>query len=134
MAGITIICESFFKRKLAREPKGSEDTGFSNKCPFRNYNERGGAWLDWKGTRHKWSRPEAKAGTRLRDGCYGNRRQTSLLKEESSKKLVANTYSYVAAGQFDSIREDEHRATNIGFHGRDGGGGKGRTQNKARGR
>ena len=40
-------------------------------------------WLECKGTRHQWSGPEAKAGTRLRDrcldGCYGNRRQSEAL-------------------------------------------------------
>ena len=56
--------------------------------PLRN--ERGAVWLDWKGTRHKWSRPEAKAGTRLRDrcldGCYGNRHQTDMLKERRAPR------------------------------------------------
>ena len=46
--------------------------------PLRSERSRG-QWLEYKGTRHQWSGPEAKAGTRLRDrcldGCYGNRRQ-----------------------------------------------------------
>ena len=40
-------------------------------------------WLECKGTRHQWSGPEAKTGTRLRDrrldGCYRNQRQSEAL-------------------------------------------------------
>ena len=42
-----------------------------------------GVWLEYKGTRHQWSGPEAMAGARLRDrcldGCYKNRRQSEAL-------------------------------------------------------
>lgn len=43
----------------------------------------GGVWLECKGTRHQWSGPEAKEGTRLGDryldGCYRNRRHSEAL-------------------------------------------------------
>ena len=57
-----VASESFSKRKLARESKGSEDIGVSNKCLFRYATKGGGVWLEWKETGHQWTGPEAKGG------------------------------------------------------------------------
>ena len=52
-------------------------------CMFHYAANRVRVWLEWKGTRHQWSGPEAKAGTPLTDGCldscYGNQCQSEAL-------------------------------------------------------
>ena len=75
----------------------------SLKCLSRCATNGGELWLECKGTRHQWSGPEEKKGTRLRDRCldgwYGNRRAVELeeRKAPSSAGVVKDRVRFSKA-------------------------------------